>query len=101
METIKINPQKLCGYSKYLWEKAFKEGYKEGYKIGFEKGYNEGYKIELERVYKKQLEKLQLTIYTNMKKENFGDSFIRFVLGVSTRKFQKIQRLFNESTAGN
>lgn len=35
-----------------------------------------------------------------MKKENFGDSFIRSVLGVSTRKFQKIQRLFNESNAG-
>ena len=96
METIKIDPQKLCGYSKYLWEKAFNEGDKEGYKIGFGKGY----KIGLKRVYNKCLERLQLTIYTNMKKENFGDSFIRSVLGVSTRKFQKIQRLFDESTAG-
>lgn len=84
METIKIDPQKLCGYSKYLWEKAFKEGYK----------------IGLERAYKKQLERLQLTIYTNMKNDNWDDAFIRSVLGVSTRKFQKIQRLFNESTAG-
>lgn len=85
METIKIDPQKLCGYSKYLWEKAFKEGYK----------------IGLERAYKKQLERLQLTIYTNMKNDNWDDAFIRSVLGVSTRKFQKIQRLFNESTTGN
>ena len=92
METPKIDPQKLCGYSKYLWEKAFNEGYKEGYKIGFEKEYK--------KAYNKRLERLQLTIYTNMKKENFGDSFIRSVLGVSTRKFQKIQRLFNESIAG-
>ena len=84
METIKIDPQKLCGYSKYLWEKAFKEGYK----------------IGLERSYKKRLERLQLTIYTNMKNDNWDDAFIRSVLGVSTRKFQKIQRLFNESTAG-
>ena len=84
METIKIDPQKLCGYSKYLWEKAFKEGYK----------------IGLERAYKKRLERLQLTIYTNMKNDNWDDAFIRSVLGVSTRKFQKIQRLFNESTAG-
>ncbi len=36
-----------------------------------------------------------------MKKENFGDAFKRFMLGVSIRKFQKIQRLFNESTTGN
>ena len=85
METIKIDPQKLCGYSKYLWEKAFKEGYK----------------IGLERAYKKRLERLQLTIYTNMKNDNWDDAFIRSVLGVSTRKFQKIQRLFNESTTGN
>ena len=85
METIKIDPQKLCGYSKYLWEKAFKEGYK----------------IGLERSYKKRLERLQLTIYTNMKNDNWDDAFIRSVLGVSTRKFQKIQRLFNESTTGN
>ena len=92
METIKIDPQKLCGYSKYLWEKAFNEGYKEGYKIGFEKGYKEAYN--------KQVEKLQLTIYTNLKKENFGESFIRFVLGVSIRKFQEIKRLYNESIAG-
>ena len=84
METIKIDPQKLCGYSKYLWEKAFKEGYK----------------IGLERVYKKQLERLQLTIYTNMKNDNWDDAFIRSVLGISTRKFKEIQRLFNESTAG-
>ena len=85
METIKIDPQKLCGYSKYLWEKAFMEGYK----------------IGLERAYKKRLERLQLTIYTNMKNDNWDDAFIRSVLGVSTRKFQKIQRLFNESTTGN
>ena len=84
METIKIDPQKLCGYSKYLWEKAFKEGYK----------------IGLERAYKKRLERLQLTIYTNMKNDNWDDAFIRSVLGVSTRKFKEIQRLFNESTAG-
>ena len=84
METIKIDPQKLCGYSKYLWEKAF----------------NEGYKIGLERAYKKRLERLQLTIYTNMKNDNWDDAFIRSVLGVSTRKFKEIQRLFNESTAG-
>ena len=84
METPRIDPKKLCGYSKFLWEKAFKEGYK----------------IGLERAYKKRLERLRLTIYTNMKKENFGDSFIRFVLGISTRKFQKIQRLFNETIAG-
>ena len=84
METIKIDPQKLCGYSKYLWEKAF----------------NEGYKIGLKRAYNKRLERLQLTIYTNMKNDNWDDAFIRSVLGVSTRKFQKIQRLFNESTAG-
>ena len=96
METIKIDPQKLCGYSKYLWEKAFNEGYKEGYKIGFEKGY----KIGLKRAYNKCLERLQLTIYTNMKNDNWDDAFIRSVLGVSTRKFQEIQRLFNESTAG-
>ena len=49
---------------------------------------------------RKNVERIQLTIYTNMKKENFGDAFIRSVLGVSTRKFQKIQRLFNESIAG-
>ena len=79
MKTKKIDPQMLCGYSEYLWKKAFKEGYKKGYK--------------------KTVEQTQLTIYTNMKKENFGDSFIRFVLGISTRKFQKIQRLFNESIA--
>ena len=85
METIKIDPQKLCGYSKYLWEKAFKEGYK----------------IGLKRAYNKCLERLQLTIYTNMKNDNWDDAFIRSVLGVSTRKFQKIQRLFNESTTGN
>ena len=49
---------------------------------------------------RKNVERIQLTIYTNMKKENFSDAFIRSVLGVSTRKFQKIQRLFNESIAG-
>ena len=92
METIKIDPQKLCGYSKYLWEKAFNEGYKEGYKIGLEKGYK--------KAYNKRLERLRLTIYTNMKNANRDDAFIRSVLGVSTRKFQEIKRLYNESTAG-
>jgi hypothetical protein len=75
MKYQKIDPQKLCGYSEYLWKEGWLEGWLEEYN------------------------KALLKAYINMKNANGTDRYICSMLGISRRKLQEIKRLFNETIA--
>ncbi len=73
MKYKKIDPQKLCGYSEYLWKEGWLEGWLEEYN------------------------KSLLKAYTNMKNANATDVYICSMLGISKQKLREIKRLFNET----